>query len=182
MRWRDDPGSASGLRLPWAQCNRRDPCEWKGEGEETIQRRETKEERRGPEDALRSQSQATWVAPKSRPGQEDRFSLQPPGGGQSCRDLCWISPEPQAQTSALLSRDCVVLFCSNYRKSMSSVNICMKIMCLHLRWFSQQEGEEDMQGPFLGSDGGTWPQGRMFTKESVLRIIAFSSQRLSPGS
>ena len=140
MRWRDDPGSASGLRLPWAQCSRRDPCEWKGEGEETIQRRETKEERRGPADALRSQSQATWAAPKSRPGQEDRFSLQPPGGGQSCRDLRWISPEPQAQTSALLSQDCVVLCCSNYRKSIPSVNICMKIMFLHLRWFSQQEG------------------------------------------
>ena len=59
--------------------------------------------------------------------------------------LDFLSPETQDQKSALLSQDCGVLCCSNYRKSLPSVNICMKNMCLHLRCFSQQEGEEDME-------------------------------------
>ena len=59
--------------------------------------------------------------------------------------LDFLSPETQDQKSALLSQDCGVHWCSNYRKSLPSVNICMKNMCLHLRCFSQQEGEEDME-------------------------------------
>lgn len=55
-----------------------------------IQRRETKEERHGPGDAIRSQSQATQAAPR-RTGQEGSFFLEPSGGGQSHRDPHRIS-------------------------------------------------------------------------------------------